>query len=213
MKNIKSFCLVVFFTPVAFGAPLIQKISNHTDFGFVIIAHSDQSSCSLQAKQVIIPPQSAFTHEFLLEVGTPSVVLRPIFYKDSTSNQEFWLTDSNFEYQPELVQQAYDAWKKIDKFKFYKKTADQWLESWVGKDLFVVPHEVAVRGYLLDLSRVTLHNLKNHHIQWLSFAKGVFATMVLELDLLQRGHRGIAGKISVLHGEGGVCSQGIIERL
>jgi len=68
--------LIACFQQYMITAPLIQKITNDTDFAFVILSHSDNSDCSLSGKSVIIQPRSSFTHEFLIELGETSLVMR-----------------------------------------------------------------------------------------------------------------------------------------
>jgi len=202
------------FLPVGLQAtPLIQKIVNNTDFGLLILSHSDNSSCSLQGKSIIIKPHDTFNHEFLLELGQPSLVLRPVYFQDSVTKENVWLTDQSYQYQAELVKKAYQVWKKQKKLHKYKKNYQQWLQLWVGLDLSVLPHQVEMLGYLLNLSRVAMYNNSHKHLQWLSFSKGVFSKLVLELHILQKRRKGLQGKIQILHGEGGICNNGIIERL
>lgn len=195
------------------ATPLIQKIVNETDFGLFVLSHSDSSSCSLQDKSIVIKPHTTFNNEFLLELGQPSLVLRPVFYQNPSTKDIAWLTDTSFQYQSDLVKQAYQMWRVQKKSHRYKKNDQQWLEHWVGLDMSVLPHQVEMLGYLLNLSRVSIYNNRHQHVQWLSFSKGIFSKLVLELHVLQSDRKGLLGKIVILHGEGGICSNGSIERL
>lgn len=195
------------------SAPLIQKVVNNSDFGLLVLEHSDSSSCSLQGKSVIIKPQETFNQEFLLELGQPSLTLRPVYYQDPVTKQIAWLTDTAYQYNSARVDQAFELWKKQKKIYKYKKTAQEWLHDWVGLDIAVVPHQVEMLGYLLNLSRVAIYNASHQHMQWLSFSKGIFSKLVLELRIQQHKKKGLWGKIHMLHGEGGICNNGVVERL
>ncbi len=216
----RALCIVyvgiwlLFAQSMVYTTPLIQKIVNNTDFGLLILSHSDSSGCSLQNKSIIIKPHDVFNHAFLLESGEPSLVLRPVYYKAPFLEKIIWLTDqSAYQYQSNLVSQAYVAWKQQIKKSSYKKNAQYWLHQWIGLDVSVIPHQVEMLGYLLNLSRVTISNNHHKHTQWMSFSKGVFSKLVLELHISQSSRKGLLGKIIILHGEGGICSDGIIERL
>lgn len=194
------------------ASPLIQKISNDTDFGFLIMQHSDTSSCSLQDKGMIVHAHSDFNHEFLLEVGQPSVVLRPVYYLNPTTKKKMWLVNEHAVYVPEKVQLVHEAWRNNNKNKG-PKTHDIWLHEWVGLDISVIPHQVEIFGYLLNLSRVILQNSKTQRVEWLSFAKGIFAKLVIELRIQQHKRKGISASLKILHGTGGVCVNGTVEHL
>jgi len=198
---------------VVVAAPLVQKITNNTDFGYMIVHHSDDSLCSLRNKKIIIQPHSTFMHEFLLEYGQPSLVLRPVFYQNPTTKEDVWLTGNNFEFQSSLIDNVHTVWKKQKKSDYYRKDAQRWFDVWVGGDLSVIPHQVEMMGYLLDLSRITVSNKRHSNKQWLSYSKGIFSKLVLEFTIEQNRKNGLFGHISVLHGEGGVCSNGVVERL
>lgn len=196
-------------------APLIQKIINDTDFGFVVLTHSDNSECSLRDKSVIIEPRTSFTQEFLIELGEPSLVLRPVYYQDPIQHQKAWLTDDQkpFDYKPLMVEQAFQLYRTQKNGSKCRNDYSVWLNNWIGQDLFVIPHQVEMLGYLLDLSRIVVVNNRHRHVQWLSFSKGIFSKLVLELQISQSKSKGIQAKIKILHGEGGVCTQGMVERL
>lgn len=214
MTRIVYVSLWVLFLQVGLqAAPLIQKIVNSSDFGLLILSHSDSSSCSLHGKSIIIKPHDNFNHEFLLELGQPSLTLRPVYFQDPTSKKVAWLTDQSYQYNSELVGQAFELWKKQRKLYRYKRNQQEWLEQWVGLDMSVLPHQVEMLGYLLNLSRVAIYNNHHQHVQWLSFSKGIFSKLVLELHISQNRRKGLFGKIQILHGEGGICTNGTIERL
>jgi len=197
---------------VCIAAPVVQKIVNDTDFGFLILYHGDTSECTLHDKYKIIQPRTIFNHEFLLEVGTKGLVLRPVFYKDKQNDEVFWLTDQGtYEYDPTLIEQAYEHWRSNNIGKKYKGDFESWMKDWVGSDIFVAYDPVELLGYLLYLSRVRISNLNYNHTQWLSFAKGIFSKLMLEFGLSQSRRTGVLGKISVLHGQGGICNSGVIE--
>ena len=210
------------------AAPLIQRIINNSDIGFVIFEHSDTSSCSLANKHMIVPARAVFEHEFLLELGKPSVVLRPIYYLEPRSKEKIVFVNHNYELVPEKLQAAYELWKASQKNKKQSsqntghslhnkknsKAHHVWLADWVGLDVSVVPHEVEIFGYLINLSRVMIKNNKHQQVHWLSFSKGIFSQLIVELELNQsRFGKGIKPKMKLFHGEGGVCTDGIVERL
>lgn len=199
---------------VCFAAPIVQKISNNTDFGFLIVYHDDTSECSLHNKNKIIEPKSVFNYEFLLEVNTKGLVLRPAFYRDPKENKIFWLIDQkSCEYNDELVQKAYDRWHENKDFRKYKENPQVWMKQWVGGDISLTFDPVELLGYLLYLSRVRISNLNYNHTQWLSFAKGIFSKLMLELRLAQDRKTGLFGAVSVQHGQGGICNSGVVERI
>ncbi len=195
------------------AAPVVQKIINDTDFGFLILDHSDNSECTLHDKFTIIQPHTIFNHEFLLEVASKGLILRPIFYKNKKEGKIFWLTDQNsYEYNNQLIENAYQNWFE-KKSKKYTNSPEAWMKNWVGGDITVVYDPVEFLGYLLYLSRVRISNTNSYHTQLLSFAKGVFSKLMLEVRLSQKQGKGIAGVISVKHGQGGICNNGVIEQI
>lgn len=193
------------------AAPLISKIVNHSDFGYVIVEHSDNSSCSLADKGIVIDAKSEFLHEFLLEPGKPSVRLRPVYYLDAKTSKKITFVDQNYEIVPELLDVAHELWKNGKGNKKFKKSED-WLNLLIGMDITVVPHEVEIFGYLLNLSRVIVkNNIHKPQIKWISFAKGIFSKLALELDITQHRRKGIRANMKVLHGEGGVCVETVVD--
>ena len=226
MDILKNVILVLLVSSQAklFAAPLIQKINNKSDFGFVVLKHSDLSSCSLTPsetrKNIVIDAHSIFNQSFLLEVGQPSLVLRPIYYQDCQTNEKVALADDTFEYVTENIEQAFVVWKKNTGSR-KKQTAQEWFDGWVGKDITVTPYTVSIFGYLNNWSRVIVRNnvkkkakrsIKNPD-EWIKFAKGIFSKEVLELDIDQSKHRGVLGFVKMFHGEGGICIDGAVERI
>lgn len=205
---------MVLLQAVCTAAPIVQKIVNNTDFGFLILYHGDTSECTLHNKYKIIEPRTVFNHEFLLEVGTKGLVLRPVFYKDQEDGEVFWLTDQKeYEYDSKLVEQTYEHWR-LNKFtRKHKNDPEAWMRNWVGSDISVTYDPLEFLGYLLYLSRVRIANLNYNHTQWLSFAKGIFSKLMLELHLTQSKKSGILGKVIVEHGQGGICNSGVVERI
>lgn len=211
--------VVSFFMVHLHAAPVIQSIVNDSDFGFVIIEHSDASDCSLSNRGVVIGAHSKFTHEFLLEIGKPSIVLRPVYYKDPFTKKKIWFVDDSYHFNPEKIQEVYDLWFETKGAKEFK-TPDDWMNHWLGRDITVVPHEVEISGYLVNLSRVVVKNnkgisksRKDKQVAWLSFSKGIFSKLIVELDINQTMGKGVYPTIQIFHGEGGVCSHGIVERI
>lgn len=206
---------VIWLQPYVMTTPLIQKITNDTDFSFVILSHSDKSDCSLDSKSVIIQPRSEFIHEFLIELGEPSLVLRPVSYTDPLNHQTIWMTDhqSPYEYKPLMVEDAFKLYRTQRFSAKCRNRSTVWLDHWVGRDLFVIPNQVEMLGYLLDLSRIAVVNSRHQHVQWLSYSKGIFSKLVLELSIKQSRSHGVQAKLKSLHGEGGVCTNGAVERL
>lgn len=193
-------------------APLISKIVNNSDFGYVILEHSDNSSCSLAGKEIVIHAHDQFNHEFLLERGVPSVLLRPIYYLDKKTGKKINFVDQEYNFVPALLDKAYDLWKENKGTKKFT-SSQHWLNLLIGIDISVVPHEVEIFGYLLNLSRVMVKNNIRQNVTWISFAKGIFSKLALELDITQHRRKGIRVAVKVLHGEGGVCVDGVVERL
>ena len=62
---IQGTVLFSFFMINVHAVPMISKINNRSNFGFVVFSHNDSSSCS--AKNQIIQPQSQFNQALLLE--------------------------------------------------------------------------------------------------------------------------------------------------
>ena len=194
-----------------FAVPVIQKIENKTNFGFVVLKHSDVSSCSLQNRSIVIDAHSSYVSPFLFEVKKSSLELRPIYYRDPKTFEKYMLTDELFAYAPDRINQAYEHWKyhgmkKIDSSK-------KWLEQWIGKDLVIEAYSLEVFGYLIDWSRVIIKNAKHNFFNWIKFAKGVFSEEMLELVLEEHKNKGVYGTMRVMHGEGGVCINGAVEKI
>jgi hypothetical protein len=206
--------LLLLLSAVCTAAPIIQKIVNDTDFGFLILDHSDTSECSLKNKFMVIQPRTIFNYEFLLETGTKGLVLRPVFYKNQKDNKISWLTDQNlYEYNDGLIEEAYKNWSFGKSIRKHKRDPETWMRNWLGGDISVTYDPLELLGYLLSLSRVRISNTNSYHTQWLSFSKGIFSKLMLELRLSQKTSKGIAGVVSVEHGEGGICNEGVVERI
>jgi len=123
------------------------------------------------------------------------------------------MTDDKFEYKPLMVEDAFQLYR-MQRFSVKCRNSSMvWLDHWIGRDLFIIPNQVEMLGYLLDLSRIAVVNSRHKHVQWLSFSKGIFSKLVLELDIKQTRTHGVQAKLKILHGEGGVCTEGTIERL
>ncbi len=211
--------IVSFFMMYLQAAPIIQSIVNDSDFGFVILEHSDSSECSLSDRNVLIDAHSKFMHEFLLQLGKPSVLLRPVYYLDPFTKIKIWFVDNSYHFNPEKVKEVYELWFETKGAKEFK-SSDDWLNHWLGRDILVVPHEVEILGYLVNLSRVVAKNnkgisksKKDKQVVRLSFSKGIFSKLVIELDINQTMGKGVYPTIQIFHGEGGVCSNGTVERI
>lgn len=206
------FILLLTNVYVVYTAPLVQSITNKTQLGFEIISHTDTSACSAQLSSYLINSQSKFYNEFLVERGQPCLVLRPVYYEDTSTGFRISLVDSHKQFNFQNIHQAYELWKKAgNKRKFMN--AEDWFNRWVGQDIAVRPHTNEIIGYLINLSRVHISNNIKEQGVWLSFAKGVFAKLVLEIDIDQHARKGIIPTIRVIPGEGGICSNGMIEYL
>ena len=205
---------IFLYSSMVYAAPVVQKIVNDTDFGFLIKYHDDNSECTLHNKCRVIEPRSIFHHEFLLDINTKGLVLRPVFYKDHKTNKTFWLTDQKeYEYNDELIEKAYKDWYQYKFTKKYKNDYLLWMRNWVGSDISLNFDPVEIFGYLIYWSRVRISNMNSDHKEWLSFAKGIFSKLMLELKLSQSSRSGIFGKVFVKHGQGGICNEGIIEKI
>ena len=211
MKQYIYFFAFVAVSTVSLSAPLVQNVVNKSDVDFAVVHHSDRSDCSLHNCGAVVKANSVFKKDFLLERGNPSLIFRPIVYTDRATGHKVMLVDQNKNIDDTGVQKAFDLWKQSNKCKF--KNAQDWLTHWVGGDIEVKPHSVEVFGYLLNLSRIRVQNNSSHHAQWMSFAKGIFSRLVLELDIHQHKKKGVVPYLKVVAGEGGVCLDGAIERL
>lgn len=213
--------LLLFVSVDTAAAPMVQKIVNNTNVGFLVVEHSDTSSCSLKGRGKMIEARSTLSDAFLLEPGKPSLLLRPVYYLDAKTNKKIYFADIDhqnvfekieyaYDVTAEKLKSAYDVWMKEKNSSKRVRSPKAWLHDWIGLDLSVTPHEVEILGYLVNLSRVRVENNKKSHVQWLSFSKGIFSKLVLELDIKQHHINGISAKIKVLHGQGGFCSDGIV---
>lgn len=197
------------------AAPIVQKIINKSQIGFIIIFHNDVSSCSLDTKNNIVDAKSTFETEFLLvrnNIKQPSVVLRPVYYQDSVTGVKFELLNENNGFDDSKIERAYVTWKSNGHKRIFKNGQD-WLQRWVGKDIIIVPDSKEVYGYLNNKSRAHITNFIKGHGQWLSYAKGVFAQLMLEIVIDQHDRRGIFPILKVIAGEGGVCTNGVVEKI
>lgn len=214
LSKLLSYIFLIVFTQVVIADPVVQRVCNDTDFGFYILYHGDSSECSLHNKSIIIHPKTIFSHEFLLEIGHKGLVLRPVFYKNPKTGHIYWFVDQEtYEYNPELIKKTYEVWKNQNDLRKYRENFQAWFDYWVGKDVSVTFDPLEVFGYLLNLSRIRIKNSRHDHVQWLSFAKGIFSKLVLNLHLTMLTRKGIMAKIIVNHGQGGICSNGVIERI
>lgn len=204
-----------------FADPVMQSIQNDTDFGFAVINHSDASECSLGNKQVVIPARSEFSHQFLLPTNNTNarnnmdsacLVLRPAYYQDPTTNKQYELTDENFDNKPMMAHTAFEAYRGQPNSCRCKNDSEYWLKHFVGEDIFVMTHLTEMLGYLKDSARIAVVNSRSKHTEWLSYSMGIFSKLVLKLRIFQTS-RGIKMRLIVLHGEGGVCSNGAIDLL
>ncbi len=194
--------------------PIVSKITNSSDIGYMVIHHTDQSSCSLHDKKIILHAHQMFEHPFLLESGKPSLILRPCYYSDAQTGQKINFLDSNNQVIDQNLNQAFNLWKQ-NKGKGWRKiqTAYDWLQQWIGGDIVVLPHDVQFFGYLLNRSRVIAQNNTVNRHSWLSFSKGIFAKLLVELHIVQDKNKPVSISIHTLHGEGGVCVDGLVEKI
>ncbi len=226
IRNLFVAVLAITFGEIQ-SAPVIQKIKNNSQVGFMIVYHSDKSPCSLHQKNKIIDVYSSFSDEFLLTPGIEvakklssgdtvtskvSLILRPAYFYDRATEQKISLLQDDNSFDDVGVQAAFRAWSKtVKKRKFVD--AQDWLTRWVGKDIDVAPDVIEVFGYLIDLSRVHISNDIKDHGQWLSYAKGVFSRLMLEIDIVQHHKKGLYPVLKVIPGEGGVCFDGIVDKI
>lgn len=199
-------------TALSQGVPLVQSICNKSQIGFAIVSHSDTSACSFHNCGKIVDVAKDFNQEFLLERGKPSLVLRPIYFIDPVNQQKMELVDQDNQFDAQKVDQAYQVWKQSGGKRRFKNSQD-WLFRWVGHDIEIKPHTMEVFGYLINLSRVKIHNAMSDHATWLSFSKGVFSRLILEVSILQHKRKGVLPRLKVVPGEGGICRNGLVERL
>lgn len=201
------------------GAPIVQKVTNKSEIGFVVLFHNDASPCSLVSKtnnkENIIDAFGSFSNEFLLvreDSKKPSLILRPKYYFDTKTEKKFELLDEHKNFDMEKIEAAYTAWKLNGKKRVFQN-AQAWLARWVGKDIVVVPDSTEIFGYLNHKTRARISNSIKEHGQWLSHAKGVFAHLILEIEVTQHDRKGIRPVIRVSSGEGGICLNGAVDRI
>lgn len=212
LMKVRLLSILMVNTLVVYSEPLVQSITNKTQVGFEIVSYADKSECSAHLKNLVIDCESKYYQEFLLERGVPSLVLRPVYFIDYVTGQKVDLVDATKQFDDQKIKQAYELWKKAGNKKKFVNAQD-WFTNWIGKDISVTPHTNEVIGYLINLSRVHIANEAKNHGTWLSISKGVFAKLILEIDILQHARKGVIPQIKVIAGEGGICSNGIIERL
>lgn len=193
-------------------APLIQRIANKTQIGFEVVGYNDRSPCVQSIDSKVIDTKTIFAKDFLLERDHPGLVLRPIYYIDSQTGKKVDLVDEQKHFDSTKIAYAYKLWKMSGNKKKFANAQD-WFNRWVGSDIQVRPYTSEVVGYLINLSRIQVTNTINKQGTWLSFAKGVFAKLVLEIDIDQHSRKGIIPTAKVVAGEGGICTNGIVERL
>lgn len=198
------------------AAPLVQNIVNKSDVGYVIVFHSDNSSCSVQNKNLVIEARSYSKKPFLLERhkkgGKSSLILRPLYYQDKATNTKMPLLNQQHQYDPKFIEAAYQAWIESGKKRKFADAQD-WLKHWVGGDIHVIPDVLQAHGYLVNMSRIHIYNTIKEHAQWLSFSKGVFSRLMVEIDIVQHDRKGIKPSLKVIAGEGGFCTEELIKKL
>ncbi len=204
--------LLCTFVKVLYGAPLVQNVHNQSQIGFEIVSHSDVSTCSLQHKKMFVDAESDFKQEFLLERGQPSLILRPVYYFDILSGSKMYFVDEFQQLDKQKLDDAFQAWKKAGYKKKFNDAQD-WFNRWIGSDIEIKPHMVEVFGYLINLSRIHIYNAISQYATWLSFSKGVFSRLVLDVNIKQHKRKGLQPTLKVVAGEGGICRDGSIERL
>lgn len=237
--NIQKLCMWVLAINswLAQAAPMVQKIVNNSQVGFIIVLHSDASPCSLHKKNIRIEAKSSLVEDFLLEpsiklsetlshedslkknndflhkkLDKASLVLRPAYYYDEATQTQIPLLNDEQNFDEEKVEKAYDAWKKSGKKRKFNN-AQGWLDRWIGKDIVVIPDALEASGYIMQLSRIRINNQARDHGQWLSFAKGVFSRLIVDIEIDQHDRKGIIPSLKVTPGEGGICTGGIVDRI
>jgi len=225
--NIKAMFVVLMLIScdVAQSAPVVQKIINNSSVGFVVIFHSDTSSCSANKKNITIDNDTVLIEDFLLEpsveikslfvsknLSKASLVLRPAYYYDSLREQKISLLNDDHSFNNQQVEKAFFAWKNSGKKRKFKD-AQHWLNHWIGKDIIIIPDKLEASGYIMHLSRGYVGNQMCEHGQWLSHAKGVFARLVVDIQIDQHDRKGICPALKVSAGEGGICKSGVVDRV
>lgn len=212
MKN-NYILFSLFITSFIKSAPLVQAIVNKSQIGFEIVSYMDTvSDCSLPLFSRIIKPNSIFNHEFLLKNDQSILIFRPLYYFDNATNKKILFSDKHGVLNEHGIEQAYTLWKAVGyKRKFLN--AHDWFRRWIGGDIRIEPHTSQVLGYLINLSRTYISNNIGKDGIWLSFAQGIFARLVLEIDIIQHDRKGILSRLKVIAGEGGICRHGVVERL
>lgn len=220
------------------AAPMVQKIINKSQIDFIVVLHSDASSCSLRKKNIKIEANSSFVGDFLLEpsvklkksisfqsssrktkhssnlknIDKASLILRPAYYYDDMTKTRIPLLNKDKMFDNEMVKKAYAAWKSSGKKRKFND-AQHWLDRWIGKDIVVVPDVLEASGYIMHLSRIRISNQARDHAQWLSYAKGIFSRLVVDIQIDQHDRKGVIPSLKVTPGEGGICIGGAVERI
>lgn len=217
---------------------MVQKIVNKSHVGFMVVLHSDTSSCSLHKKNILINADDTLAQDFLLEPSVKifmnakkpvraskkkampqprifdkaSLILRPVYYYDEVADLQIPLLNNQYQFDDEKVEQAFAAWKQSGKKRKFAH-AQEWLERWIGKDIVVIPDGIEASGYIMHLSRIYIGNAMREHGQWLSFAKGVFSRLMVDIEINEHARKGIIPLLKVTAGEGGICTNGIVDRI
>lgn len=211
--RLQSFFLSsVFFASIMQATPIVQNICNDTDIGYIIFLHSDQSVCSLHKREKVVESKGKLEQDFLITKARPSLVLRPAYFYDQSADQRYSFLDDEQKIDQSKLQEAFEVWKKKTKNKKYL-TAQDWLNQWIGGDIQVEPYTLEVFGYLINLSRVIISNQISDYATWMSFSKGVFSRLILEINICQHRRKGIRPTLKVIAGEGGICRDGNVERI
>lgn len=219
------------------SAPVVQKIVNNSQVGFIIVLHSDTSSCSLRKKNIKIEAKSSLVEDFLLEpsvklealsfdqgrmknkkplhskdLNKASLILRPAYYFDDMTHEQMSLLNDDKNFDNGKIEKAYISWKNSGKKRKFKNAQD-WLDHWIGRDIRVIPDALEASGYIMHLSRIRINNQARDHAQWLSFAKGVFSRLVVDIEIDQHDRKGIIPLLKITPGEGGICTGGVVDRI
>lgn len=231
-KKLIIFMLFLFGPDIVLGAPVVQKINNQSEIGFMIVHHSDKSPCSLHDTRTLVDAKSTFLNEFLIAASSKKItmpkldwlpsqnyslnisfMLRPAYYLDLTAGKKFWFLDDNNMIDEAKLHVAFKAWSKNNKRRKNFANAQAWMKNWVGGDIVVIPDVIELFGYLINLSRIYIGNQITNHGQWLSYAQGIFSRLVLDIAIEQHKRKGISPHFVAVAGQGGICMDGAIVRI
>ena len=207
IKKVQQITLILFFLFNGLTAqPLIRSILNDSPILFSIKEHNDMSECSLfnSGQEIKVLPYSRYSTEMLLASSKPGLVLTPVAYWSKKTGEKYYFINDQGVIDDSLLEIAFAAWKK-DCFVKYKKSAQQWFHDWIGGNIVLIHNDLEVFGYVLNISFAKIKNNKKSDSEILSYSKGVFSRLIIDLFINHDVKKGIALGITSSVGQGAIC--------